>query len=288
MSLVPDIVIETVDCGTFVSPRIAHKKVGATPACSVATGSALPYGEVLELYLKGYSYGTACAKEFDYLVVAECVPGGTTTAMGVLTALGHDVYHMLSSSLPRSESDLRFSLVSEGLGKTGLGVENFIADPLRAVAAVGDPMQAFVVGLLAAACSSVPVVLGGGSQMLAVFALYKAMLNVQPGAVFPPEYVPLVVTTKWVAYDPSARTVELSRSLGAPYIAACPDFFKSRHYGLQAYEEGNVKEGTGAGAALALARCLGGSSESEIITAIDRVYDETVGSDSSRRQLAQV
>ena len=288
LSLIPGLVIETVDCGTFVSPRIAHKKVGTTPAFSVTTGAAIPYGEVLELYRKGYSYGIACAKEFDFLVVAECVPGGTTTAMGVLTALGHDVYNMLSSSLPQSESDLRFRLVSEGLARTSLRVEDFVADPLAAVAAVGDPMQAFVVGLLSAACSSVPVVLGGGSQMLAVFALYKAMLRVQPGAVFPPEHVPLVVTTKWVAYDPSARTVELSRALGAPYVAACPDFAKSRHYGLQAYEEGNVKEGTGAGAALALARCLGGSSESEIITAIDRVYDETIGSDSSQRQLAQV
>ena len=290
LNLLPGIEVETVDCGTFVAPHIAHDTAGSSPARSVATGNAMPYDQVLELYRKGYEYGAAIANEFDFVVAAECVPGGTTTAMGVLTALGYDVYDMLSSSLPQSQSDLRFRLVSEGLIKTGLPVEDFVADPFRAIAAVGDPMQAFVVGLLSATCCRVPVVLGGGSQMLAVFALYKAVLRMQPELIslLQPLQVPLVVTTKWVAYDPSARTIDLSRVIGAPYIAACPDFSKSRHYGLQAYEEGNVKEGTGAGASLALAHCLGEISESEIINAIDRVYDETVGSDPSRMQLAPV
>jgi NaMN:DMB phosphoribosyltransferase len=46
---------------------------------------------------------------------------------------------------------------------------------------------------------------------------------------------------------------------------------------LRVYEEGNVKEGVGAGAAMMLARAAGGATPEQIQSAIDDTYDELVG-----------
>ena len=49
------------------------------------------------------------------------------------------------------------------------------ADPLAVIAAVGDPMQIAVAGMAIAASQHRPVLLAGGTQMLAVHALMQAL-----------------------------------------------------------------------------------------------------------------
>jgi NaMN:DMB phosphoribosyltransferase len=111
--------------------------------------------------------------------------------------------------------------------------------------------------------------------MLAVFALIDALTRHKPQGTRS-HHLPVVATTKWVAFDPGARSAELASLLSAPYVAACPDFTHSIHPGLQAYEEGNVKEGVGAGAAMLLAHIAGNFTESQIVDAIDGTYIELV------------
>jgi uncharacterized protein (TIGR00303 family) len=269
-----DMEIEVVDCGTFAPPMVVHTKVGNRPASCVSSGEALGLEEVEALFRQGQICAAQAASQFDYVVLAECVPGGTTTALGVLSALGWNVRGMLSGSSPTNDHSLKEKLVAHGLERAGW--KNAAkGEALSAVAAVGDPMQPFVAGMAVEASKRVPVFFAGGSQMLAIFALYRALLDGEPDEPSP-RFLPTVVTTKWVAFDPGADTIELSKQILAPYAVACPDFTKSRHSGLRAYEDGNVKEGTGAGAAMALAHAIAGVDEEQILFAIDSCYDELI------------
>ncbi|MBX9686194.1 MAG: TIGR00303 family protein [Candidatus Obscuribacterales bacterium] len=268
-----------VDCGSFHPALTEAMKLSTQVADCPSTGKALPLPLVKELYQSGIALGQSLSESRSYLILAECVPGGTTTAMALLTALGYETKGLLSSSLPNSNHEQRFQLVEKGLSKTSYSKAEIKADALKAVAALGDPMQAFSAGLAASAARSMPVYLAGGSQMLAVWALLRALdqsTQIERNLT--------VLTTKWVAFDSSAGISKLADILQAPLAAACPDFMSSRHAGLRAYEEGNVKEGVGAGASMCLANMAGFSPET-IMAAIDRSYDEMVLKNSELRSL---
>jgi len=260
-----------VDCGTFRSPATDLYRAGDQPAACVSSGKALPAENVQRLFDRGVAYGEGVAKGCDYLVLAECVPGGTTTALAILTACGYDVDGLLSGSVPKIDQALRSTVVQEGLKRAALDAGQVRKNPLLAVQAVGDPMQPFVAGVLSSACRNLPVVLAGGSQMLAVHALARDIASANKSAL-PPNVV--TMTTKWVVVDPYANLKKLSEILAVPLVSAWPDFLQSCHAGLRAYEDGNVKEGVGAGAAMAIAKLTTNCSEQEIMSAIDSVYDE--------------
>jgi len=263
--------ISIIDCGTFHQPAIDTVIAGDTVAKSVSSGEALPRHNVLQLFERGVTYGAGIGTEYDYLVLSECVPGGTTTALGVLSAFGFDVDGLLSGSVPKIDHDLRSQLVAEGLKRAQLDASTARRDPFLAVQAVGDPMQAYAAGVLIGVSKTMPVILAGGSQMLAVHGLARLIAQSQ-GTALPNQVA--TFTTKWVVDDPSADVKRLSKLLQVPIVSSCPDFNRSRHEGLKAYEKGNVKEGVGAGAAIALAELNAGYSEPEIMAAIDQTYDE--------------
>ena len=307
------------DCGSFVPPAIEVSTVGSTVAQCLSTGQALPVEVVLSLFARGLKAGSEASRSNELIVIAECVPGGTSTAMAVLAALGFEVSGRLSSSIPQCNHELRLNLVRSGLERStssggflseqdsvlssrvlseNIDSNHFDDDELiawrssfasgksipfalRCVASVGDPMQAFVAGYCISASAAKPVVLAGGSQMIAVYALVshlvsKEMLRIagysEPGSL---ERV-VVATTRWVAFDSSASVAQLAIETGAPLISCAPDFGMSRHAGLRAYEKGHVKEGVGAGAALLLASHRAGLSASDLVAAIDGCYDEMV------------
>lgn len=257
-----------VDCGTFHAPLIPHVSVGTAPASCPVTGEAMPLPLVKHLFDRGIDIAKSITSNHDLVVVAECVPGGTTTALGVMMALGLPVHGAVSSSLPHINHSMREQLIIEGLGKAARNTQDYQEDPLLAISAVGDPMQAFVCGFALQAARDSAVVLGGGSQMLAVSALLNRFSNMANANT-------LVATTKWVAFDNGASSAKVAQLTNSTLIAACPDFHCSRHIGLQAYEEGNVKEGVGAGASMLVAH-LRGWSATGIVSAIDRCYDKMV------------
>lgn len=266
--------VSIVDCGSFNPPGISDASVGSKVARCLSTGNALDIADVEMLFQAGLQVGQGLHRDADYAIVGECVPGGTTTALGVLTALGYQVHGLLSGSLPHPDHMLKRRLVDEGLSKAFLSQRAVADEPLRAVAAVGDPVQPVVAGIALGASRKIPIVLAGGSQMLAIWALIQELARaegwpVEPGSI-------AVVTTKWVAFDQSADPARLASLLAAPFAAACPDFRKSRHAGLQAYEDGNVKEGVGAGGAMAVAHLTGCATADQILDATDRTYDELV------------
>ena len=262
-----------VDCGAFQAPQVSVISLGAAPADCLSTGCAQPRSSVDSLFAKGLAMGKELAHGSQCLVVAECVPGGTTTAMAVLTLLGYEVTGLISTSLPDPKRAIRQELLQAGLNRLQKERSYYETDPLAALAAMGDPMQPVVAGIAKAAAGSLPVILAGGSQMLAVYAIVKRLWSkTDPG--LNPNLA--VCTSRWVVNDKSADTRRLAQLLDAPLAFADIDFSQSRHEGLRLYEQGHVKEGCGAGAALLLSCLSGAFSASEIIEAIDATYDQMI------------
>lgn len=138
-------------------------------------------------------------------------------------------------------------------------------------------MQVVVAGMAIAASRSCGVLLGGGTQMLAVYALMSAIAQAYALSWQPEEVV--VGTTRWVAEDSTGATVDLALSLSKgsfteiaatpPLLATVLNFSDSRYPQLRAYEQGFVKEGMGAGAACIAAHLSQDWQQHQLLTAIE-------------------
>ena len=276
--------VKIIDCGTFESPSEGDVlTVGTPPADCLSDGQAQQLQNVEHLFQTGLDLGKQLSRSHDLIVIAECVPAGTTTAFAVLTGLGYDVHGAVSSSMPNFDHQMRWQLATAGLTRASLmscvvaGNPNEtlkrLEDPLRVVAAVGDPMQPLAAGIALAASNAAPVIMGGGSQMLTVYALAQACttrgISQERNSIG-------VVTTSWVAFDKNAKVGDISKAVNAPFGCSMLDFSKSKHNGLRAYEDGHVKEGVGAGASVVLAHLLRNYSEEQLISAIDETYTQMV------------
>lgn len=178
----------------------------------------------------------------DELVLAETIPGGTTTAMGVLTALGEQA--SVSSSLPANPTTLKQTVVSEALEASDLSPGEAAGTPIEAVRAVGDPALAALSGLTVGALESgTDVTLGGGTQMSSVAALVRHFGVTEPLTQ---------TTTSFVAADESADARGLAAALDVDLHVTDPDFGDTDHPAMAAYVRGEAKEGVGMGGALAL------------------------------------
>lgn len=178
----------------------------------------------------------------DEIIVAETIPGGTTTAMGVLTALGEQP--AVSSSLPKNPLELKRSVVTDGLEASGLGEGDAAGEPLEALRAVGDPVLAAVAGVTVGALESgTDVTLGGGTQMSAAAALVRHFGNSEHLSQ---------TTTSFIAADDTANVHTLADTLDIELTVTDPKFTRTGHPAMDAYVRGEAKEGVGMGGALAL------------------------------------
>lgn len=257
-----------VDAGSRVSPMTPRLVLGTGPGRVISTGQALDLPT-------GFSRSCRAAARMltprtGYLVVAESVPGGTTTALALLEALGVSAFGKVSSSMPGGNHPLKERVVSSALDASGLG-SNPVG--LAAAAAVGDPMQPAVAFMALEASLRVPVVLGGGTQMAAVWALIAKLLS--EGEAGNPANI-AIATTSWVAADTAADLAGILAQISPPVaaFAAWLDFSGCRSPGLRRYEEGLVKEGVGAGAAAFAALADGAVTLDELTGRIDALTEE--------------
>jgi uncharacterized protein (TIGR00303 family) len=263
-----------VDLGVPVPPAVPHLHLGQHPARCLSSGQAMELQRVERLLRLGRRWGAQLARSRPAvpLVLAECVPGGTSTAQAVLQGLGVEAAGLVSGSLREPAHALKQQLVARGLAAAAIPAGGAAAAVV--LAAVGDPMQALAAGLLqAAALAGVPVLLAGGSQMAAVLALALACTA--------PEQRPLLVahaalaTTAWVAAEPGSDLMALLARIAARWqveplaFAAALRFHGCRAPELLAYEQGYVKEGVGAGG-LALLWQLSGRSPAALAVACDQ------------------
>ncbi len=253
------------NAGLLQSPSVECVDLGGKSAKCVSTGKALPLDIVKHLYQQGWKWGEILAQEAQdsYIILSECVVGGTTTALGVLTALGIEAQDKVNSSHPICNHQQKWHIVQEGIKNTNYD----LSDPFQIIAAVGDPMQIFVGAIALCASQKVGVMLAGGTQMLAVFALIKA-LNRQFN--YGLDNI-IIGTTRWVAEDKTGDTVGLAELIGDVSLCATQlNFTASRFPSLQVYEQGFVKEGVGAGGG-AIASHLLGVTKEELLQIIENM-----------------
>lgn len=262
--------VKIVDCGSFLAPECEHESFGTVPSECLSSGAALDLEHTRNLFERGRELAFSLHKKHDLIVVAECVPGGTSTAHAVLSAIYKSLPEFSSSSLPIPNAKLKSDLVAQGLAKARI-TPQCPPDPFRFMSCVGDPMQAVASGLALESAFKVPTILGGGTQMLAVHALAQMIM------IKPPENL-IVATTGWLASDSHANLALLAQTLNTPMISAKFDFANSKHLGLQEYERGHVKEGLGSGALLCLAPLMNPDlhSKEKLCLLIDQCYDELV------------
>lgn len=254
------------NAGLPQAPAVTQVDLGGEPAQCLSTGHALPLDMVRHLWRQGLHWGEVLgADPSGYLLLAECVVGGTTTALALLTGLGWEAMGRVNSSHPTCNHQQKQTLVDQGLNSAPPD----LAHPLAVVAAVGDPMQPVVAAMALAASRHKPVMLAGGTQMLAVYALMVAMAQAEDYPWHPTQVV--VGTTRWVTDDPTGDTVGLARLVGACLLATQLSFQDSSYEALRAYEAGFVKEGVGAGACAIAATLYQGWGQGEIIAAVEQL-----------------
>ncbi len=250
-------------------PTVPHLDLGGQPAQCLSTGAALPLAQVHHLWQVGLQWGTTLAADpAAYVLLAECVVGGTTTALAILTGLGLDARGRVNSSHPTCNHYQKQALVQQGLAQAGLAPGQ-AGHPLELVAAVGDPMQPVVAAMALALSRTKPVMLAGGTQMLAVYALMQALARAESYDWVPENVV--VGTTRWVAEDPTGDTVGLAQLTDACLMATQLSFRRSRFAALQAYEQGFVKEGVGAGACAIAASLHQNWEQQDLLAAVEQM-----------------
>ncbi|NUN65383.1 TIGR00303 family protein [Pseudanabaena biceps] len=261
-----DLPLFIFNAGLAIAPTIEAIDLGGKPAQCVSTGAALPLVTAKHLFEQGLIWGEKLAQAGAYVILSECVVGGTTTALAVLTALGLDAKNKVNSSHPTCNHDQKWQVVQSGLQHLSPS-----ATALEIVAAVGDPMQIAIAGMAIAASRQAGVMLAGGTQMLAVYALIRAIAT-QQNLVWNPDAI-VIGTTRWVAEDPTGNTLELAKNVGdVPLLATKLSFSDSKFAKLRAYEQGFVKEGVGAGGAAIAASLYQNWDQEKLLQAIESQF----------------
>ena len=260
-----------VDTGSYIVPRIPHvvlpsRRVGER----IDSGRALPYDTARSLYEEARVLASRLAHVADVVVLGESIPGGTTTALGILVALGYNAWGMVSSAGPSNPHSLKEEIVRKGLEKNpNLSSTNVF----EAVSALGDPVHVSIAGFMEGALDKgLKIILAGGTQMAAVLAIAKAN-GLELGEKT------IIGTTKWIIMDDSSDINGLVEMISpeTPVIAYNYDFSNASYEGLRYYEKGYVKEGVGAGGTSIAATAVKNIGYSELVESIYREYERLTG-----------
>lgn len=252
--------LTVIDAGLSKPTAAPTVSVGAAPGGDVREPEPVPAAAAaLE---SARRFGRALPH--PEVAIAETIPGGTTTALGVLRALGEDA--SVSSSLPENPLGLKERVVERGLAASGLEVGEAAGEPARAIRRMGDPVLAVVAGFVSGAVETgTALTLAGGTQMVAVAALVRHGGEESPLAL---------ETTSYVAADPAVDLASAAAALDLDVTATDPGF-SADHPAAAPYLDGEAKEGVGMGWAMTRA------AEADALPAVrDRlatVYDRLVG-----------
>ncbi|NJD51554.1 MAG: TIGR00303 family protein [Candidatus Methanoperedens sp.] len=250
-----------INCGLRIRPMIPTIDLNTRPGGDIRKGHAVI--DAYDIFSKSKALGEKLGQLSDFVIIGESVPGGTTTAMGVLRAIGYD--GKVSSSFPKNPLQIKNKVVEEAMKNSGISFGSLRNSPLNAVESLGDPMMAAAAGLVDGLNKK--TVLAGGTQMVSVLSVIKHLGLARDVSI---------ATTRYVADDKSANFREMTEILGYESFAADPGFGNSRRKGLRMYENGDVKEGVGAGGAM-FAAAMMGFSQKEFREKTEEVCDSIFG-----------
>ena len=253
-SSIPHIVI---NAGSKIPPQLPFINTSLSPGKNISIESAMTESQVSQAVNYGRIVGRTLASMTNCLIIGESIPGGTTTALAVLRALGYRA--KVSSSIPDNPVILKNQIAC-------MALERIDSDnPYSIIAKVGDPMIPFVTGMLSSASEINPVILAGGTQMTAVLAFAsKVGFNEKNTAIG---------TTSYISDDSSANFKSLvSEIADIPAIAVNPRLENSKFSGLRAFSEGFAKEGVGAGGSIIASMLKTRNDHSKFLELAEKEY----------------
>jgi len=249
-NLIPYSNIEVLNLGLDAIPKntpLQNFDIKASE--SVASGANIDARAVFE---KGMIAGKSYELRGNYLILAESTPSGTTTATTTALALGYECRDDFSSSFLNSPDSIKEKTISQALSLVDANMSNF-----EKLSLVSDNMLIFYAGFLLEATKRFHVVLAGGTQMAACLLVADA-LRVDVLQRLKSDNLTLA-TTSWVANDKNSDIKHLLSHLSyTPHaIYTSFSFADADIEVLKLYDDGEAKEGVGAGAALGYANANG-------------------------------
>src|SRR5919106_2553530 len=262
-----------VDAGAKVKPSIPYISFGVEPGRNIINENAMDISSVKHAFEHGELLGKQLAIMSDLIVVGESIPGGTTTALAVLRALGIDARFKVSSSMPENPHNLKNKVVGSAIERATVDGIGRISSPFEAISTFGDPMMPSVAGIASGVLSaSGKIMLAGGTQMSVVVAILKHLGRPLKGLY--------IGTTTYVTKDPSSDLFGLVRmaSERVPILSCDLHLGESSKPGLQAFAKGFVKEGVGAGGAsiVAITKSRGKITGKKLMNAIEKEYEISI------------
>ncbi|MEA3384592.1 MAG: TIGR00303 family protein [Campylobacterota bacterium] len=238
--------IELLNLGLEVTPKLEYFKIHDFDLKASGNIENDAKIDAMSIFKKGVEFGQNYECKSDYIILAESVPSGTTTATATAIALGYDCEDMFSSSFKNNPKNIKKQVIENALKNISEEDELFTK-----IGSVCDNMLIFNAGfILGANNRDFKVVLAGGTQMACVLLVIDSILKQMDGSIDSSKIA--LCTTKWVYEDKNSDIKGLlemlSFSVNAYYSGF--DFSLSNHPALKLYDDGEAKEGVGAGASL--------------------------------------
>lgn len=262
-NIAPFSAIEILDLGLSRTPQNSPcHDFDISPSDSIADGAKIDARAIFE---KGLSAGERYELRGNYLILGESTPSGTTTAAATALALGYDCRDKFSSSFLNIPKGIKDETIEKALSLINSEMSSF-----EKLSQVSDNMLIFCAGFLISASKRFHVVLAGGTQMAACL-LVADKLREDVLMRVKDENITLA-TTSWVANDKNSDIAHILSLLSyKPHaVYTTFSFEKATIPLLKKYDEGEAKEGVGAGAALAYASAKG-TQEDKLLEEIEYI-----------------
>jgi len=248
--LIPFSSMQILDLGLVQKPQQCNLiDLNIAPSPSITEDKTFDAKVIFE---KGFEFGKKYQLHGNYLIIGESTPSGTTTAQAAISALGYESKGLFASSFKETPSSIKEKTIATALAKLGNNMSLF-----EKLGHTADNMLLFTAGFILSASRRFNLVLAGGTQMAAVLLIANKIANRQ-GIHHDHRHIHLC-TTKWIAEDEHSNIQALLDQLDFRVKAYYADFSfqESIHPALKLYDEGEAKEGVGAGACIAYAYAHG-------------------------------
>ena len=227
---------------------------------SIADGAGI---DAKDIILKGMKFGREYELKGNYLILGESTPSGTTTATASALALGYDLKDSFSSSFLNVPNEIKSKTIDKALSLITKDMSKF-----EKLSHTSDNMLLFCAGFLLEASRRFHVVLAGGTQMAACLLIADSikedvLMRVKHDNI-------TLATTAWVAKDAKSDIQNILSKLSyTPHAIYTTFSFQNAEIPvLKKYDNGEAKEGVGAGASLAYAH-KNGVKNDEIVQNIE-------------------
>ena len=231
------------------------------PTPSIASTETFDAKAVFE---KGRAFGRSYKSSGDYVIVGESTPAGTTTAQAAIHALGLQDEGLFASSFKEAPTSIKKATIDAALSKITSNMGLF-----EKFSHTADNTLMFVAGFVLEASHQREIVLAGGTQMAAALLIADTIAS-RDSIYHDPRHITLC-TTRWIAKDGASNINTLLSQLNFRAKALYADFLyqDANIPVLKLYDEGEAKEGVGAGAAIAYGY-MQGLTQKEITAEVER------------------